>query len=127
MGARAILNAHFDSARFPVDAVDGIAADESREPILCPDSWGGYLIFRLWPRTKVVIDDRHDLYGQAVLQRYLTAVRVEPGWNEVLDEWNVRRVLMPSGSALANILRETPEWRVVHEDSIAVLFERALM
>ena len=126
-GARTILNAHFDSALFPVNAVDAITTDQSQEPILCPDSWGGYLIYRLWPRTKVVVDDRHDLYGQAVLQKYLTAVRVEPGWNQVLDEWKVRRVLMPSGSALANVLRDTPEWRVVHEDSIAVLFERTVL
>jgi hypothetical protein len=124
VGARAILNADFDSARFPVHAVDEIAADHSQEPILCPDSWGGYLIFRLWPGTKVVVDDRHDLFGQAVLQKYLTAVRVEPGWNQVLEEWNVRRVLMPNGSALANILRETPEWRVAYDDSTAVLLVR---
>jgi hypothetical protein len=124
VGTRTILNPHFESVRFPVDAVDAIAEDQSQDPILCPDSWGGYLIFRLWPRTKVVVDDRHDLYGQAVLQKYLTAVRVERGWNQVLEDWNVRRILMPSGSALANMLREAPDWHVTHEDSTAVFFER---
>jgi hypothetical protein len=124
VGARAVLGAHFDSARFPVQAADAVAKSESHEPILCPDTWGGYLIFRLSPKAKVVVDDRHDFYGQAFLQKYLRVVRIEPGWNQVLDEWNVRRILMPSGSALANMLREAPDWHVTHEDSTAVLFER---
>jgi hypothetical protein len=124
LGGRQVVHAQFDAARFPVETAEMIAKSGSREPIFCPDSWGGYLIYRLSPQVKVVVDDRHDLYGEVLLSKYLTLVRVEPGWNRILDEWNVRRVLMPAGSALANILRETPQWHVTHEDKTAMLFER---
>ena len=75
---------------------------------------------------KVVVDDRHDLYGETFLRKYLDLVHVRPGWNQLLDEWKVRRVLMPTGSALDNILRESSEWHITHEDRTAVLFERSV-
>lgn len=120
-----IVHSQFDPVRFPVEAAQVIANSGSDEPVLCPDSWGGYLIYRLSPKVKVVVDDRHDLYGETFLRKYLTLVRVEPGWDQVLDEWKATRVLMPAGSALDNILRQTPGWRLTHEDTTAVLFERA--
>ena len=59
---------------------NGVKEDIQREPVFCPDSWGGYLIYRLYPETKVVVDDRHDLYGEQFFKQYLKAVRIEPGW-----------------------------------------------
>jgi len=82
------------------------------------------LIYRLYPRTLVVIDDRHDLYGEELLKSYLRMVHVEPGWDGFLREHDVRYVLLPSGSALANILMLTPQWRAKDLDSETVLFER---
>ena len=113
-------------SKLPVEATRVIASSRSRDPIFCPDSWGGFLIYQLSPEMKVVVDDRHDLYGETFLRKYLDLVHVRPGWNQLLDEWKVRRVLMPTGSALDNILRESSEWHITHEDRTAVLFERSV-
>jgi len=121
-----VINARFDASKLPVEASTVIASSKSRDPVFCPDSWGGLLIYQLSPAIKVVVDDRHDLYGEAVLRKYLEVVQVRPGWNQILDEWKVRRVLMPTGSALDNMLRESPEWHITHEDRTAVLFERSV-
>ena len=48
-----------------------IAQRDIREPIFCPDLWGGYLIYRLYPQTEVLVDDRHDLYGDQFFKDYL--------------------------------------------------------
>ena len=126
LGSREFINAHFDASKLPVEASNVIASSKSRDPVFCPDSWGGLLIYQLSPVMKVVVDDRHDLYGERVLRKYLEVVQVRPGWNQILDEWKVRRVLMPAGSALDNILRESSEWHITHEDRTAVLFERSV-
>ena len=76
LGSAQFLNAYFDEKRFPVEAAELIAERDIREPIFCPDQWGGYLIYRLYPQTKVLVDDRHDLYGDQFFKDYLKVVFV---------------------------------------------------
>ncbi|MCU1298147.1 MAG: hypothetical protein JWO91_2425 [Acidobacteriaceae bacterium] len=125
LGSVQFINAYFDPKLFPVEAAEVIAQRNIRDPIFCPDSWGGYLIYRLYPQTKVVVDDRHDLYGEQFLKDYLKVVQVEPSWESVLDNWHVNWVLVPENSALMTIMKVTPQWSVVHEDKTAVLFQRS--
>jgi hypothetical protein len=124
LGSVQLLNAYFDDKRFPVEAAQVIADRDVREPIFCPDQWGGYLIYRLYPQTKVLVDDRHDLYGDQFFKGYLKVVFVQPGWNKMLDERYVNWILVQKNSSLGTILEQTPPWKLVHEDGTAVLFHR---
>lgn len=123
-GSTRLINAYFDDKRFPVQATDYIAEQRIREPIFCPDSWGGYLIYRLYPETKVVLDDRHDLYGDEFIKQYLRIILVQPSWEKELDHMQVNWILVPRWSSLANILRLSPNWTTAHEDETAALFHR---
>ncbi len=125
LGSSQVMGAHFPEKRFPIQAVDQLAHSGNHDPVFCPDYWGGYLIYRLFPDTKVVVDDRHDLYGEQFLRQYLKVVQVDSGWAQVLDEWKVRVILVPAGSALANVLRESPQWREIHRDNVGAVFERS--
>ena len=51
-------------------------------------------------------------------------VRVEPGWDGLLQRYQARCVLVPKGSALANILELSPPWKRVYADDIGEIFER---
>jgi hypothetical protein len=124
LGPYRAMDAHFDPKHFPVNAVDRLAAERTTEPIFTQDSWGGYLIYRLYPQTKVVVDDRHDLYGEQFLQEYLKALHVESGWQSVLDGWNVNLVVMPQNSKLAAALQKDSRWRVIETDDVATTFQR---
>jgi hypothetical protein len=125
LGSRQLVNACFDGKRFPLEAGDYIAGHEIREPIFSLDYWGGYLIYRLYPETKVVVDDRHDLYGDQIIKDYLDIVLVQPNWQKKLDRMQVNWILVPRWSSLANVLRLTPGWTAVHEDETAALFQRS--
>lgn len=125
LGSRQLMNAHFDGKRFPVEAVNVIEQRGIRDPIFSEDYWGGYLIYRLYPRNRVFVDDRHDFYGDAFLRRYLRIIHVEPGWESELKALNPNWILMPRESTLTNILKEMPQWRVIHEDENATLFQKA--
>jgi disulfide bond formation protein DsbB len=130
LGSRQLIQAQFDAQKVPVAAVNFLQQEfqgkqPSTEPVFSTDAWGGYLIYRLYPERKVVVDDRHDLYGSGRIRQYLILTQAEPGWQSVLREWQIRTALLPTDSTLANLLRELPrDWRVLYEDKVAVVFER---
>ena len=134
LGSRQLIRAQFDPQKMPVAAVNFLQKEsqeqQTKEPIFSTDAWGGYLIYRInpgrmYPDRKVVVDDRHDLYGSGRIRQYLILTHAEPGWQNVLEERQIRTVLMPAGSTLANLLGEVPrDWRVAYEDKVAVVFER---
>jgi hypothetical protein len=118
------MDAHFDAGHLPVQATDVIVQRGIHEPIFAPDSWGGYLIYRLYPQNKVFVDDRHDLYGEDFLRDYLKAIRLTPDWDRFLTDKKVNWALLPAESSLANMLEETSRWNLVYQDGTAVLLER---
>jgi hypothetical protein len=124
IGSRQVMNAGFDPRHLPVQAAEVIARTGVHDPIFCLDSWGGYLIYRLYPQNKVFVDDRHDLYGEEFLKDYLEAIRLAPEWEKFLDEKHVNWVLLPAESSLANMLRETSKWELVYRDGTSVLLKR---
>ena len=62
----------------PVAAVDHLQTMGISDPALTPDSWGGYVIYRLYPRNKIVLDDRHDFLhrGDRAIDVALLALRM---------------------------------------------------
>jgi hypothetical protein len=136
LGQTRLMDAHFDGKRFPIAAVDFLdrkSAEareaeqreaEQSEAVTVPDYWGGYLIYRLYPRTLVAVDDRHDLYGEEFFKSYLKMVHVEPGWDGLLEQYHSRLVLVPKNSSLANILEQSPPWKSIYADDVSVIFER---
>jgi hypothetical protein len=121
LGSQPLMDAHFSPARMPVAALNYVESNAVQGPILSPDYWGGYLIYRLYPRNKVVIDDRHDFYGEPYLKSYLTAIHVEPGWEQFVNG-RAACILVPKRSPLAAILAKTPEWKSVYSDDLSVVF-----
>jgi ABC-type multidrug transport system fused ATPase/permease subunit len=140
LGSRQLIQAEFDPKKIPVAAVTFLQKEfegkqPSTEPVFSTDAWGGYLIYRMnrgrmnrgrmYPERKVVIDDRHDLYGSGRIRQYLILTQAEPGWQSMLEQWQIRTALLPANSTLANLLRELPrDWRVAYEDEVAVVFEK---
>jgi hypothetical protein len=83
--------------------------------------WGGYLIWRLFPSTRVFIDGRADLYGQQLLDQFASTYQFKGDWQKALQRWGIDTVLVPADSALATGLRGSPGWSVAYEDSQAVI------
>jgi len=124
VGSSLLMDAHFDAKRMPVEAVNYLQKSELEGPVLSPDYWGGYLIYRLYPKTRVVVDDRHDFYGGEFFRSYLKMVHVERGWEEFLDAHAAACVLLPRDAALASMLAETRGWKVIYSDDVVIGFVR---
>jgi len=119
-----LTNAHFDPKRMPVAAVDYLQQHALPGPLLSSDFWGGYFIYRLYPQAQVVVDDRHDLYGEAFFRSYLKMYRGEQDWQEFLREHPAGCVVFPRNAAITNLLLENADWKAVYEDQVAVIFIR---
>lgn len=114
---------------FPVRAISFLQKHPPSGHLFNNYDWGGYIIWKLYPCTKVFIDGRADLYkdayGDALLHHFADAYELKDGWRDTLRRWQVQAVLIPPTSALAAGLRESAEWSVLYEDRQAILFTAA--
>jgi hypothetical protein len=120
------LRADFDPSRFPVDAATFLSHshDDPESPLRLYASWqwGGYLIYRLWPSVRVFDDGRTDFYGPQFVEEGLLAWDGYPDWAEVLAKYRVNAALVPVDSALATVLHERADWKLVYSDRVALMF-----
>jgi len=106
----------------PVAAVDYVQSHQIKGPIYNTYSWGGYLIWRLYPEHRVYIDGRADVYGDNFFDEFVKIYRGVEGWREPFDRYGVRTVLIEPRSSLATSLRQQSEWEKVFEDDKSVVF-----
>lgn len=106
----------------PVDAVEYLR--EARPPgrLFNSYNWGAYLLWAL-PEYPVFVDGRTDLYNDEVIGEWLRAARAEEGWQEILDRWDVRLVLLEPTTPLVYRL-EVNGWRQLYSDEAAVVYGR---
>ncbi len=109
---------------FPVVAIDTLKDSPPAGNVFNEFTWGGYLLYRMWPQQRVFIDGWADFYGDALTREYLQAVNAEPGWNAVLDRYNVQWVIIPPTRALAAQLDASPTWTRRYEDGTAGVWVR---
>jgi hypothetical protein len=105
----------------PVDAVAWLAENPQPGPLFNSYNWGGYLIYML-PDQPVLVDGRTDLYGDALLTRYLSAATGGPVWREMFAEYDIRLAVIEAQSGLARLLGHEPGWSIAYEDEMAVVF-----
>jgi hypothetical protein len=115
-----------ESELFPEAAVASLPATPDSTRILAYYDWGGYAIWRLYPRYQVFVDGRADLYGDTLLGQFETAISLHDGWREILDQWGVNTVLLPPNCALAQALMINPDWRPSFNDSKAIILVRSV-
>lgn len=109
----------FDARRFPVAAVNQLEAAPPAGAMFNEFTWGGYLLFRLYPTKRVFIDGQTDFYGEALTREYLQISNGEPGWESKLDARGVRWIIIPPSRPLARWLNQSPAWSRIFLDETA--------
>ena len=105
-------------------AAEFIAQKGIHDHLFNSDGWSGYLIYRLYPGTKVFFDDRHDFYGEAFIQEYLRTANAGWQWQQTLEKYQVKWVLIATDSPLAGVLKQSRDWRAEYDDGMAIVFAR---
>jgi hypothetical protein len=114
-----------EKERFPARAVGFLQAHPPTSPIFNSYDWGGYLIWRLYPSTRVFIDGRTDLYDKQLLDQFADTYTFRGNWSQILQRWKIGTVLVPTNSALSTGLRRCPGWAVAYQDEQAVVLTEA--
>jgi hypothetical protein len=109
---------------FPARAVDFLKEARPPGPLFNDYGWGGYLIWRLYPDYRVGIDGRAAVYGPRRFAEYAEVADLRPRWRETLDASGARLALISTKSPLAIALRAAPDWQVLYEDRLSVVFAR---
>jgi len=118
--------------RFPEDAAARLAKFDVQAAVLNDYNDGGYLLWKLWPRWRVTMDGRADVYGPDLVQKYQQVWAGAPGWEQLLDQWNVEAILgryeITAAQPKHNLYHELAkgdEWMPVHWNATGVLYLRA--
>ncbi|MEI6083650.1 MAG: hypothetical protein WCS70_05045 [Verrucomicrobiota bacterium] len=110
--------------RVPAAAVEFIRANPSavRGEMFNDYGWGGYLLWAL-PERKVFIDGRNDFFGKELVGEFNTVDETKPGWEAVLQKYQVGWTILPVKHPL-NSLLVLSGWRPAYSDEVAIVYTR---
>ena len=90
--------------------------------------FGGYLAYRFYPQPnrRVFIFGEAALMGDSLLNEYADVYYVRSDWKKVLDKYGVDYVVENRGDPLPNLLAKQPDWTLVYQDKVAVIYVRKM-
>lgn len=110
---------------FPVGATAYLKTHNLPPHVFCTYSWGGYVLWNLFPRYRDFMDSRADtLFNDQMLRAYVAIYGAEPGWQALLARYQVNDVLVEPSAPIVQVLALAPGWQRVYHDSYSVLYTR---
>ena len=103
-------------------AVEFLKREPIRGNMFNNDQIGGYIIYATKGKYKVFFDGRSDMYGVARMKEYNRISGFEPGWEEVLEKYDITWIIFDAKSVLSRFLLENIEWRLIYADRMANIF-----
>ncbi len=116
------IDFRFDEKLKPVAAVEFLKKEHIPGRMFNKDEFGDYIIYSAYPRYKVFFDGRADIYGNEKLQEYLNVANMRPGWEKVLDKYDINWIIYDTDSPLSQILAMKKDWKLVYTDNIASIY-----
>lgn len=120
-----------DERVLPVGAVDFIIREHIPGPFFNLEN-GGYLIWKLWPKERVFLDGRNEVYKGLPTKEYISIARQEGDWKKIIDDkYNINGMMLwyrPPLDVFANnlvvsLLREN-KFALVYWDDAAIVLLR---
>ena len=123
--SQAAAQPDFATASYPVKAVRAL---EDRgligRRLLLDDGAAAYVELEYFPRQRVFLDDRFDMFPPAVIWDYLELADGGARTTQILDRYGVETVVWEKGKALAENLRQSGNWTEIHRDRTWATFVR---
>ncbi len=99
----------------PLAIVERVGVGE--EPFAAQDIVGNLLTVLDGEDAAVFVDDRVDMLPEAVVRDGLVLLRGQPGWDEVLERYDLDVVVWDRSRPLGAVLAADPRWRLVFSDT----------
>lgn len=117
-------------SRYPQKAVDFILENDTAPNLLNDFNSGAYLIGRAYPKIKVFIDGRTELYGQEFFKDYQAIMEGDKSlFEKIIGRHNINAILfsLTSYSAPLEIISyiyKSSKWKLVFFDEYGIVFLR---
>lgn len=112
----------FDREKKPVDAIDFIHRENIPGNMFNSQEFGDFLVMYAFPKYRVFIDGRVDMYGTELFEEYTDIVSFKPGWEELLEKYNITWIFYPSDSEFSRFLSINPDWEQIYSDTVTSIF-----
>ena len=118
----------FDSSSYPVKAMRFLETEDLLGQRMLTEDWSaGYVILRWWPRQKVFIDDRYEMYPLGIISDYEELLRGGKNWRKVLDEHDIGIVVWRAREILPRLMEGDADWVVLYQDRTTVVYARTAL
>jgi len=107
----------------PVGAVRWMAEHDPGERIFNRYEWGGY-IGQQRPELPIFMDGRADVYGNELLQMYVSIIGLRNSPQGLLDQYDIDHAVFPPDTPLAEWFDESERWSRAYADETAVVWLR---
>jgi hypothetical protein len=107
----------------PAGAVRWLEEHEPGERIFNRYEWGGY-VGQQRPDLPIFMDGRADVYGDELLQMYVSIIGVQDDPQVLLDRYQIDHALFPPDTPLAGWFDASPAWERAYADDTAVVWLR---
>jgi hypothetical protein len=108
----------------PVKATDFIEQAAIEGNMFNTYRYGGYLLYRLYPRHKVFIDIRADMYGSDFIAEYGKILFAKPGWEALVKKYEIDFFVCDRFTPIAEILKASPDYSLLYEDNLSIVAVR---
>jgi hypothetical protein len=109
--------------RLPVAAVEWMDANDPGDRIFNRYEWGGY-IGQHRPDEPIFMDGRADVYGNELLELYVSVIGVRDDPQVVFDRYAIDHVIVPPDWELAAWLDASASWERAYTDDVAAIWVR---
>ncbi|HEY7350685.1 MAG TPA: hypothetical protein VH599_20415 [Ktedonobacterales bacterium] len=107
--------AHFSPTALPVEAVQNIKRGAIPGSALPNGTgftvleWSHYIEWSL-PQRPIMIDARTDAFDESALHDYQALLNGQPDWNQIINTYGIRWLLMPTTVPLAQVITLARNW-----------------
>lgn len=111
--------------KIPVKVVDVLVTQcMPGARVLAPLEWSGYISWAGQEGVMTFIDAREGAHPLSSIEDYDRVRGLLPGWEEILDQYEVEQILWPAESFMPRALLTSGLWREVVATEQAILIER---
>lgn len=102
----------------PVKAVDFLIEHHIEGRMFNTYHYGGYLIYRLYPRQRVFVYGRTDIYKKGFVMEHLNIYKGGPNWRSDFEKYHVDYVLCESVAPIRQLLAVGNDFRLAYDDGV---------
>lgn len=112
----------FNPEKKPIAALEFLRENPVSGNMFNNDEFGDLVIYASSQQYKVFFDGRGDMYGSERMKEYCRIIGFEPGWESILDKYEISWIFFDTNSVLSRFLSKNSEWKLVYSDKVASIF-----